>query len=303
MLILETKLLFMKHLILSVFLLLTGFLQAQTFDHIVYKQAVVTAYKKAMEKRLFRESIDQLNAAKSTYGLLYGEEYLLMSYCYKEMGNDSLAAIYLKEACSVPTFDMRVTWYIRDLNPGYISTGFNEQHMKLKEEGFANSWSNYQAKHPDSLIAVIDSMTYWDQFYRNQWHTNPDNKQFQEQLDSMNARNEYLLEELIRKIGFPGEKKLQLAEFCIWFVLVHSAGSEAFYQRMKPVFLNEVRIGNMSPWMFASWVDQHQFYTKLPTMYNTQVGFKTDFTEKEREQISKNRFEIGLVDLEYTESH
>jgi hypothetical protein len=59
----------------------------------------------------------------------------------------------------------------------------------------------------------------------------------------------------------------------------------------------------MSPWMFASWVDQHQFYTKLPTMYNTQVGFKTDFTEKEREQISKNRFEIGLVDLEYTESH
>ena len=69
---------------------------------------------------------------------------------------------------------------------------------------------------------------------------------------------------------------------------------------MKPVFLNEVKIGNMSPWMYASWVDQYHFYKELPTMYNTQVGFKNDFTESELKEISKNRFEIGLVDVEYS---
>lgn len=286
--------------IICLFLLCGSSAFSQITDHIVYKQAVLPIYKQAFEKRIFKESIEQLNAVKSTYGMLYGEEYMLMSYCFKEMGNDSLAAIYVKEACSVPSFDMRVTWYIENLNPGYISAEFNEQNMKLKDEGFENSWNNYRAKNPDSLIAIIDSMTYWDQFYRNQWHTNPDNPQFQRELDSINSRNEELLAEMIQRIGFPGEKRLQLGEFCIWYVLVHSAGNEAFYQRMKPVFLNEVKIGNMSPWMYASWIDQHQFYNHLPTMYNTQVELKNDFTQKEREEISKNRFEIGLVDLEYS---
>lgn len=294
----------MKHLsIISLFLLLASSAFCQVTDHIVYKQSVVPIYKLAIEKHLFKESIDQLNRVKSKYGMLYGEDYLLMSYCYKEMGNDSLAAIYVKQACSVPTFDMRVTWYIKNLNPGYISEGFNEQNMKLKDEGFENSWNNYRAKNADSLRAVIDSMTYWDQFYRDQWHTNPDNAQFQQQLDSMNSRNEELLADMVRRIGFPGEKRLQLGEFCVWYVLVHSAGTEEFYQRMKPVFLNEVKIGNMSPWMYASWIDQHQFYNNLPTMYNTQVGLKSDFTKAEREEISKNRFEIGLVDLEFTLSN
>lgn len=290
----------MKRLTTILFVLCISIVQAQSFDHIVYKQAVCPIYKQALQKRVFQESIDQLNAVKTKYGMLYGEDYMLMSYCYKEMGNDSLAAIYVKQACSVPSFDMRVQWYIKDLNPGYISEGFNEQNMKLKDEGFEISWKNYHAKNADSLIAVIDSMTYWDQFYRNQWHTNPDSKQFQDQLDSMNRVNEQLLEEMVRRIGFPGEKRLQLGEFCIWYVLVHSAGNEEFYQRMKPVFLNEVKIGNMSPWMYASWVDQHQFYNNFPTMYNTQVGLKNDFTESELKEISKNRFEIGLVDVEYS---
>lgn len=290
----------MKQLFTILLLAFSPFGHAQSFDHIVYKQQVTPIYQQAFKKRIFRESIDQLNAVKNKYGMLYGEEYLLMSYCYKEMGNDSMAAIYAKQSCSVPTFDMRVTWYIKDLSYGYISKGFNEQNMKLKDEGFEISYKNYQAKHPDSLIAVIDSMTYWDQFYRNQIDSNPDNPLFQKQMDSINQRNEFLLEDMIRRIGFPGEKKLQLAEMCIWVVMVHSAGNEAFFQRMKPVFLNEVKIGNMSPWMYASWVDQHQFYNHLPTLYNTQVGFKTDFTEKELEQISNNRFEIGLVDLEYS---
>lgn len=290
----------MKRLTTILFVLCISIVQAQSFDHIVYKQAVCPIYKQALQKRVFQESIDQLNAVKTKYGMLYGEDYMLMSYCYKEMGNDSLAAIYVKQACSVPSFDMRVQWYIKDLNPGYISEGFNEQNMKLKDEGFEISWKNYHAKNADSLIAVIDSMTYWDQFYRDQWHTNPDNKQFQNQLDSMNRVNEQLLEEMVRRIGFPGEKRLQLGEFCIWYVLVHSAGNEEFYQRMKPVFLNEVKIGNMSQWMYASWVDQHQFYNNFPTMYNTQVGLKNDFTESELKEISKNRFEIGLVDVEYS---
>ncbi|AEA42387.1 hypothetical protein [Fluviicola taffensis] len=290
----------MKRLTTFLSVLCISIVQAQSFDHIVYKQAVCPIYKQVLQKRVFKESIDELNAVKKKYGMLFGEDYLLMSYCYKEMGSDSLSAIYAKKSCSVPTFDMRTTWYIADLNYGYITEGFIERDRKLIDEGFEISSKNYQEKNPDSLVAVIDSMTYWDQFYLNQWYANPDNNAFKHQLDSINSVNEQLLAEMIQKTGFPGEKRLQLGEFCIWVILVHSAGNEEFYQRMKPVFLNEVKIGNMSPWMFANWVDQHQFYSKLPTIYNTQVGLKADYTDSELKIISENRFEIGLVDVEYS---
>jgi len=290
----------MKTLITSLFVLSIFFVQAQNFDHIVYKQQVAPIYKKVMQNRVFKESIDQLNTVKKKYGMLYGEEYLLMSYCYKEMGNDSLAAIYAKESCSVLTFDMRTTWYIKDLDYGHISEGFNEQNMKLKDEGFEISMKRYEAKNPDSLLAVIDSMTHWDQFFRMQMSYNPDDKKYQSELDSMNRINEARLEEMVRKIGFPGEKKLQLMEFSIWDVLVHSATNEAFYQRMKPVFLNEVKKGNMSPWMYASWVDYHQAYRVLPTIYNSLYeGWNEERSEKELKQISKNRQEIGFIDLKF----
>ena len=230
----------MKRLFTFAFVLCISIVQAQSFDHIVYKQEVNQAYMLAVKDAKYMESLQKLETVKKKYGMLYGEDYRLQSYCYKKLGNDSLAALSLKTCWSVPSFDMRTLWYVEELHPGKLMEGFNEYENQLVNEGFENS-AKIRPKNADSLIAVIDSLTYWDQFFRNQWHTNPDNKQFQDQLDLMNRVNEKLLEGMVRRIGFPGEKRLQLGEFCIWYVLVHSVGNEEFYQRMKPVFLNEVK--------------------------------------------------------------
>jgi hypothetical protein len=95
---------------------------------------------------------------------------------------------------------------------------------------------------------------------------------------------------------------LQLMEAEVWIILIHSSGDEAFYQRMKPVLQEEVRKGNMSPIYYANFVDQHQYYTKLPSIYQSLVYDNHPYNniEKERKQISKNRNEIGLLDLEFT---
>lgn len=289
----------MKRLTTFLFVLCISIVQAQSFDHIVYKQEVNQAYLLAVKEAKYTESLRKLETVKKKYGMLYGEDYRLQSYCYKMLGNDSLTALSLKTCWSVPSFDMRTLWYVAELDPVKLMKGFNEFENQLVNEGFDNS-AKLRPGNADSLKAVIDSMSYWDHFYRDQWLTDKGNVHFQAQLDSINHINEQLLEDLVRRIGFPGENKLQYAESCIWFVLVHSAGNEAFFQRMQPVFLNEVRIGNMSSWMYASWVDQYHFYKQLPTVYNTQVGFKNDFTKSELEQISKNRYEIGLVDLKFT---
>ncbi len=289
----------MKRLITITFAFCISFAQAQSFDHIVYKQEVNQACLLAVKDAKYVESLQKLEAVKKKYGMLYGEDYLLQSYCYKMMGNNSQAALSLKTCWSTPSFDMRTIWYIDQLQPGKIMEGFNEDENQLVNEGFENAGKN-RPKNADSLTVVIDSMTYWDQFYRSQLSTNPDNKLYQNELDWINSVNEKSLEEMVRKIGFPGEKKLQYGEFCIWYVLIHSAGNEEFYQRMKPFFLNELKIGNMSPWMYACWVDQHQFYNGLPTLYNTKTELKNDFTEKELKEISKNRYDIGLVDLKFS---
>lgn len=292
----------MKQLITSLLLVCWTYAQAQSFDHIAYKQEVNPAYEMAIKEKKYAESLQKLEAINKKYGMLYGEDYRLQAYCYKMTGNNSLAAQSLKTSWSSLSFDMRTLWYIAQLDPGKIMEGFSEAENALVYEGFDNS-AKIRPQNADSLIAVIDSMTYWDQFFRTRLNDNPTDQKVIAELDSMNRINEDLLEKMVEKIGFPGEKKLQLSESCIWFVLVHSAGNESFYQRMKPVFLREVRIGNMSPWMFANWVDQHQFYNKLPTIYNTQVGLKTAFTQQEVEEITKNRFEIGLMDLEFTLYH
>lgn len=292
----------MKQLITSLVLLCMSGVQAQSFDHIAYKQEVNPAYEMAIKEKKYAESLQKLEAVNKKYGMLYGEDYRLQAYCYKMTGNNSLAAQALKTSWSSLSFDMRTLWYVAPLDPGKIMEGFTEAENALVYEGFDNS-AKIRPKNADSLIAVIDSMTYWDQFFRTRLNDSPYDQKAISELDSMNLVNEALLEKMVRNIGFPGEKKLQFSEISIWFVLVHTAGNESFYERMKPVFLQEVRIGNMSPWIFANWADQHQFYKKLPTIYNTQIGLKNDFTKKELEEITKNRFEIGLMDLEFTLYH
>ncbi len=292
----------MKQLIASLLVVCAACAHAQSFDHIAYKQEVSPAYEMAIKEKKYAESLQKLEAVNKKYGMLYGEDYRLQAYCYKMTGNNSLAAQSLKTSWSSLSFDMRTLWYVAQLDPGKIMEGFSEAENALVYEGFDNS-AKIRPKNADSLIAVIDSMTYWDQFFRTRLNDSPEDQKVIAELDSMNRTNEALLEKMVRNIGFPGEKKLQFSEFSIWFVLVHTAGNESFYQRMKPVFLQEVRIGNMSPWIFANWVDQHQFYKKLPTIYNTQVGLKTAFTPQEAEEIRKNRFEIGLMDLEFTLYH
>lgn len=289
----------MKHLITSLFVYCTVNAQAQSFDHIVYKQAVNKAYELAIKQKKYSESLQQLETVKSNYGMLYGEDYRLQAYCYKMMGNDSLTALSLKTCWSTPSFDMRTLWYVSELDPGKMMNGFNEYENQLVNEGFENG-AKLRPKNADSLLTIFNKWIEEDQALWKEWEIIGENEELRARIDAMNRKHEAFIENYVRTSGYPGEKQLQLMDMQVWLILIHTASDEAFYQRMKPVFLNEVKIGNMSPWMYANWVDQHQFYKNLPTIYNSQVGVKKDLTRRESEEIRKNRFKIGLMDLEFT---
>jgi hypothetical protein len=289
----------MKRLITFAFVLCISIVQAQSFDHIVYKQEVNQAYELAIKQANYTESLRKLETVKKNYRMLYGEDYRLQAYCYKMLGNDSLAALSLKTCWSVPSFDMRTLWYVAELDPGKLMKGFNEHENQVVNEGFDNAMEN-RPKNADSLLKVFDKLTVEDQDVRNEWIGNEE--AFQYKIDSVNHAHEAFIENYVRKYGYPGEKQLQFMDWGVWLILAHSSGNEEFYQRMKPVFLEEVRKGNMSPTYYANFVDQHQFYYKLPSVYQSLVYDNHPYinTEEERKQISKNRYEIGLMDLEFT---
>lgn len=291
----------MKRLTTFLSVLCISIVQAQSFDHIVYKQEVNQAYLLAVKDAKYPESLQKLEAVKKKYGMLYGEDYRLQSYCYKMLGNDSLAALSLKNCWSVPSFDMRTLWYVDELDPVKLMKGFNEYENQLVNEGFDNA-ARIRPKNADSLLQVFKRLSEEDRIISNEWMMDQENKELISRYENMFREHEAFLENYVIKNGYPGEKQLQLMEQEVWVILIHASGTEEFYQRMKPVFLEEVRKGNMSPIFYANFVDQHQFYKKLPTIYQSVALTDHTFinTEEERKQISKNRYEIGLVDLEYS---
>jgi hypothetical protein len=294
---LRAKMIYMKHLlILSFFLLLQVASFSQVKDHIVYKQEVIPAYQLAIDSGKFAQGIEILNRAKTKYGKLYSEEYLLLAYCYKKVGNNQKAAENLKTCWSEPSYDFSLIKNHKELNNGVIMEGFTKAQQNLVKEGF----KNYDERKP----SLIDSLQYWamkmtlkDREARDR-PVSPDEDNDHE-IRRVNEENSEVLLMYMEVLGeYPGERQMQLFASEYFIVLLHTAEDEAFFGRMKPIFLEEVRKGNMPPSFYAAWVDYHQLYKKLPTVYNTNPLARKQFSEAEVKAIRKNRFELGLIDVD-----
>lgn len=272
----------------------------QIFDHIAYKQEVNKAYEMAINKQKYTEALTQLAFVQEKYKMLYGEDYLLKAFCYKSLGDNKLASEAIKTAWTTPTFDLRTLWYIKELDPGALNIGFNPDQLTTVREGL----DAYTAPvNQDSLLALFKKLTEEDQFVRDRNSSDPSNETWANAVDSLNKVHEDFFADYVARFGFPGEKQLGTGDFAIWIVFIHTAGNEAYYQKMKPIFLEEVRKGNMSPYYFANWVDQHQFYAKLPSIYNTITANNIKLSTAQMNDVAKNRFEIGLINVPFTLEH
>lgn len=286
-------------IILALNLFLYTLVSAQNFDHIKYKQAVNVAYEQAINEHKFQDALTTLDQVEKVYHQLFCEDYLLKAYCYKSMKQDTLAALALKQGWSTPSFDMRTMWYVRAIDYAISWDGYNDYQKSLIQEGFDNN-AKIDRPFRDSLHILLENMTNFDHLCRDENFKDTANVYWQNAIDSSNLAHQAFFENIVKTLGFPGERLLGGYDFDVWFILVHTAGNEAFYQRMKPIFLEEVRKGNMSPFMFATWVDQHQFYNRLPNIYNTPNANQIKLTAEQLEAVKKARFEIGLLNVELT---
>ncbi len=282
---------------LFLFCFLIGFDASAQINHIDYKADCDPAYRFALDSLNYPKCFKQLSKVKKKYGKLYCEEYILMAHCYKQMGKDTKSAKFLRKAWSNYSFDFVCLNQITQINLAKINEGFSKKQQKLVQQGYDN-FANLKRSNTDSLMAVLQTMTDRDQVPRMKFYTDSiiDTLAVNREIIQIDSLNLVEFRNIIYTLGYPGEWILPGNVSMVFVLLVHSSYNQAFFDEMKPVFLQEVIAGRMPPSHYALWLDRHYSMVWLPQPYGMlAVPGKTDFSEEQIREIIANRLQIGLI--------
>jgi hypothetical protein len=286
----------MKNALFLLSLLFCFGIEAQ-INHIDYKVDCDLAYRFALDSLNYPKCLKQLSKVNKKYGKIYCEEYILMAYCYKKMGKDTKSAKCLKKAWSTYAFDLECLGQLPQINLEAINQGFSKKEQKIVQQGYDN-FAKLKRSNTDSLMAVFQLMLDRDQVPRMKFYTDSviDTNAVTREIVLVDSLNLIAFRNIIHQIGYPGEWILPGNVSQVFVLLVHSSYNQAFFDEMKPVFLNEVIAGRMPPSYYALWLDRHYSTVYLPQPYGMlNIPGKTNFSEKQKEEIIANRLKIGVI--------
>jgi len=285
----------MKIFLSILFLLLSIYSNAQ-FNRIEYKQECDLAYRLAIDNAQYKKSLKKIAEVKKKYGMLYGEEYVLSAFCYKKMGKNTKSAKSLRDAWSTYAFDFNCLFQIEEIQPGKIVEGFTEKQNEIVGQGYANS-AKLKSKVTDSLIAVFDAMLERDIVPRIKPRLNlQDSIAVGAEIRATDSLNLVEFKNIIKTYGYPGEWLLPFRSNVSFFILVHSAYNEDFYNEMNEVFRNEVVNGRMAPSFYLLWLDKRNSWLNLPIEYAmVNLPGKKEFSPTEIQDIIEKRLSYGLI--------
>ena len=274
-----------------------GFSLSAQINHIDYKVDCDPAYRYAIDDLNYSKCLSRLSKVNKKYGKLYCEEYILMAHCYKKMGKETKSAKCLRKAWSTYGFDMVCLDQIPQISLVSINEGYSKKQQKFVQEGYDN-FAKLKRSNTDSLKLVLQSMEDRDQAPRMKFYDGSiiDTGAVNSEIVLVDSLNLIEFRNIIYKIGYPGEWILPGTVSRVFVLLVHSSYNQAFFDEMKPVFLNEVIAGRMPPSHYALWLDRHYSTVYLPQPYGMlAIPGKTDFSEEKKQEIIANRLKIGLI--------
>ncbi len=267
------------------------------FDHIQYKKDCDAAYRLAIDDSNYSKSLNQLSKVKKQYGKLYSEEYILMAHCYKKQGKETKSAKCLRSAWSNYGFDMVCIDQIPQLNLTSINQGYGKKQKRIVQQGYDN-FPKLNRTNTDSLKIVFEKMEERDQAPRMKFYQDSvvDTIALNREMHLVDSLNLLEFRDIIYKVGYPGEWILPLNVSRVFVLLIHSSYNQAFFDEMKPVFLQEVIAGRMPPSHYAIWLDRHYSVTDLPQSYGMlAVPENFNLSEKQKQEIIAERLKIGLI--------
>lgn len=293
----------MKHLFFAIIPLFFAHVFAQDVNYVIYKQKCEKAYELAFDSSNYQKSLIVLDEINLKTPLL-AEEYMLKSYCYKNLGDNKKCADNLKLAWSKRFLDFNsiMPSGIPQLNPTSLMEGFSEEEIKTVEQGY-ELFSQRKTELSDSLTSVLNELFNKDQEIRDTYwaikEANGNNsektKEAFKAMENVDIENQKVLKLIICKYGFPGNWICLGCTGSANILLLH-ASTEKFYEEMYDILHKELIKGHISPSDFALWEDRYMRDYKKISLYGLPSGSnETETTHLSKEKMIKNRLQIGLT--------
>lgn len=286
-------------IILGSFLFINQF-SAQTYNHIVYKQDFEKVYSLVIDSLQYDKAISEWNKLEHQYKELHTEEYMLKAFCFYKLNKNNKAAKCVKEAWSHQLCDPEYLNQIEGFKWLEMVGSFNSKQNKKVDQGYKIN-ASLNSKDYDSLNYLIEKLSTSDQTFRS-FLTEEDRIKYADSLTALAMRKDSLdMLEFIRiydKYGFPGEKVSVLFSKRLIVFMLHFADYEWFYQKMKPLFREDVIAGRMPASLFCMFIDRHSASNGLNAEYAIyQNPNKFNPTSEQLENIKNKRFEMGISRL------
>lgn len=225
------------------------------------------------------------------------------TYTYNEIGK------YV-EVCAILGYDEKalnfielslkngdeLKWLLQ--NPRYNKVFATEKGKKLISN-YDNIRADYLKGINLELRKEIQEMSRLDQKYRSE--------QYQTKQDSIDKINTNRLIEIFEQFGYPDDKvigsySVDRIHTDIVTMLLHTSDSVRM-NYFVPKLKEYVEMGTCSPKTLGFVIDQYYLYNNQPQTHGTYQSQTSRYADMidDREQVNKNRINIGLPTLELDE--
>lgn len=272
---------------------------AQTFNQIDYKKSANAIYETVISKGEYRTGINELNKLEKQWGHLYTEEYMLKAFCYYKSDNNDSASVWVEAAWSYPIMDPHYLHQIEGFDWVEMCNSFNEAQHAANLRGFEKNTA-IRPSYADSIAAALDTLQFIDALWRDS--TFPEHREFLPLVHydlNQDSINFLKYEAIFRKYGFPGETVMTLMSSRFEALYLHWADYPAIYEKMTPLFLEEVKAGRMPTTLFLKWIDRHHVSHNEPVEFATYGHPKNYPVNADMSQYRENRRRYGISDLFY----
>jgi len=159
------------------------------------------------------------------------------------------------------------------------------------------------------LSKTLDSLAYVDQWPMQQMFRQlPDSAgRNLEDVENANfARHQPVLEDIVRRYGYPGFKQVgEKSANNFWLLVQHADAHPEFQRRILKLMLPEVKTKNASPVNYAYLTDRIAENSGQPQEFGTQViyqgpglGKAVPKSLRDPQHVNKRRVAIGMEPLE-----
>lgn len=286
-------------LFLSSFFFISLF-TAQSYNHVIYKQEFEKVYSLVFDSIQYKKALTEWTKLEGKYKDLHTEEYMLKAFCFYKLDKKNKAAKFVKKAWSHQLCDPEYLSQIEKFKWSDMVESFNAKQNKKVAEGYKINTS-LNSKDYDSLAYLIEKLSTTDQTFRS-FLSEEDRVKYADSLTALSILRDSLdMLEFIRiydKYGFPGEKVSVLFSKRLLVFMLHFADYDWFYEKMYPLFKEDVKDGRMPASLFCMFIDR----------YSTTKGFTAEYaiyqnpkkfhpTTEQLENIKNKRFEMGISRL------